>query len=65
MKVVANQRGYLGAIREPGDTFEVPDGTKGSWFDPVPEVPVAAPTKAGKPKGKPDPNDTGDDDQVI
>lgn len=65
MKVVATARGYLGAIREPGDTFDVPDGTKGSWFNPVADVPVEAPVKVGKSKGKPDPNDTGEDGQVI
>lgn len=35
MKVIATKRGYFGKLREPGDEFEVPDGTKGSWFQPV------------------------------
>ena len=35
MKVIAIKLGYFGKLREPGDEFEVPDGTKGSWFQPV------------------------------
>lgn len=35
MKVIALKWGYFGRLREPGDEFEVPDGTKGSWFQPV------------------------------
>lgn len=35
MKVTAIKQGYFGKLREPGDEFEVPDGTKGSWFQPV------------------------------
>ena len=35
MKVIATKLGYFGRLRQPGDEFEVPDGTKGSWFQPV------------------------------
>lgn len=35
MKVIATKLGYFGKLREPGDEFEVPDGTKGSWIQPV------------------------------
>lgn len=35
MKVIATKLGCFGKLREPGDEFEVPDGTKGSWFQPV------------------------------
>lgn len=35
MKVIATKLGYFGKLREPDDEFEVPDGTKGSWFQPV------------------------------
>lgn len=35
MKVIATKLGYFGKLREPGDEFEVSDGTKGSWFQPV------------------------------
>ena len=35
MKVIATKQGYLGKLRQPGDEFEVPEGSKGSWFQPV------------------------------
>lgn len=35
MKVIATKPGYLGKLRLPGDEFDVPEGTKGSWFKPV------------------------------
>lgn len=35
MKVIAKQLGFFGKLREPGDEFEVPDGTKGDWFEAV------------------------------
>ena len=35
MKVITTKLGYFGKLRQPGDEFEVPDGTKGSWFQPV------------------------------
>ena len=35
MKVVATAMGFDGQLRQIGDEFEVPDGTKGSWFQPV------------------------------
>jgi hypothetical protein len=35
MKVIATRLGYFGKLREAGDVFEVPDGTKASWFQPV------------------------------
>lgn len=41
MKVVANAIGFFGSLRQVGDEFEVPEGSKGSWFTPV---------KAEKPK---------------
>lgn len=45
MKVIASKLGYFGKLREPGDEFEVPDGTKGSWFHPVEQK---ANVKSGK-----------------
>lgn len=45
MKVIATKLGYLGKLRQPGDEFEVPNGTKGSWFEPVEQ-------KAAKSGGK-------------
>lgn len=35
MKVIATKLGYLGKLRQPGDEFEVPEGSKSSWFEPV------------------------------
>jgi hypothetical protein len=35
MKVIATQRGYFGQLREPGDAFDVPEGSKASWFEPA------------------------------
>jgi hypothetical protein len=51
MKVIAKQLGYFGKLREPGDEFEVPEGSKASWFVPVEKV------ESKKPKA----NDTGKD----
>ncbi len=47
MKVTATKPGYFGKLREVGDTFDVPDGAKASWFKPVVESNVPA-----KPKPK-------------
>lgn len=44
MEVIATKRGYHGKLREPGDTFSVPDGVKASWFEPT-QKPAA---KGGK-----------------
>lgn len=35
MIVKAIATGYHGHLREPGDEFEVPKGSKASWFVPV------------------------------
>lgn len=35
MQVVALKQGYFGCLRTAGDVFEVPQGTKASWFAPV------------------------------
>ena len=32
MKVIATAKGFYGALIEPGQVFDVPDGTKGAWF---------------------------------
>lgn len=33
-KATATERGYFGVIREPGETFDVPDGTEScTWFN--------------------------------
>lgn len=36
MRVVASKVGYFNdTLHQPGAEFEVPEGTKGSWFEPV------------------------------
>lgn len=68
MQVIATARGYLGAIREPGDVFEVEDGLTASWFTPV-ETKDKAPDKGGKQKSKrgadPALNASDGDDPII
>ncbi|MBN9642936.1 MAG: hypothetical protein J0I68_30705 [Achromobacter sp.] len=52
MRVIAIAQGYGGkdkhALREPGDQFEVPDGSKASWYEPVEEEAAPAGGKKGK-----------------
>lgn len=45
MKVIALKQGYFGKLRQPDDQFEVPDGTKGSWFQPVKQEAAAKGSK--------------------
>ena len=35
MKVIAIKQGYFGKLRAVGDEFEVPEGSKALWFQPV------------------------------
>lgn len=52
MKVIATKTGFDGKrIRNPGDEFEMPDGSKASWFVPVE---AKAETKPKKAAGKPE-----------
>ena len=54
MKVIALKQGYFGKLREPGDKFEVPDGIKASWFEPVDGAKQEAkPAKPAKPADDP------------
>lgn len=48
MQVIATKQGYHGKLRATGDKFEVPDGSKATWFVPVEAV------KEAKPKAKAD-----------
>lgn len=42
MKVIALKDGFFdGSRQRAGDEFDVPQGTKGSWFTPVKEPKVA------------------------
>jgi hypothetical protein len=42
----------LGALRSPGDEFEVPDGTKGSWFKPLADEAAQEPKAKQTGKGR-------------
>ena len=54
MKVIATKQGYFGKLRDVGDEFEVPEGTKGSWFKPVPaDEPEAKPARGRKASAEP------------
>ena len=59
MKVIATKQGYFGKLRDVGDEFEVPEGTKGSWFKPVEvaDEPEAKPARGRKAS----PTDPADD----
>lgn len=45
MKVIALKQGYFGKLRDPGEEFEVPEGSKASWFQPVEQKTIG---KGGK-----------------
>ena len=49
--MIATKTGYFGKLREPGETFEVPDKSKASWFSPVKTEPSV------KPKAKEAPDE--------
>ena len=44
VKVRAISKGFDGVVRNPGEVFYMPAGSKGSWFVPV-EKPAAAKAK--------------------
>ena len=53
MKVTTTKAGFFGKLRQIGETFEVPDGTrKASWFEQV-----AKPKAEPKPKAEGKPGD--------
>lgn len=67
MEVIATKKGYHIGPRKPGDKFEVPEGTKASWFKPTNAKP-AQQANTGKPQsGKPDQGkpDQGKADQLV
>lgn len=49
MLVIALKPGYHGKLREVGEKFDVPNGSKASWFQPV--APDKAPKQGGQSKG--------------
>lgn len=50
MRVIATALGYYGQLLDVGQEFDVPEGTKGSWFKPAgkDERGEPATAKAGK-----------------
>lgn len=53
MKVKALENGFFGQYRATGDVFEVPDGSKATWFEPVKDA------AADKTPTDPNPKKTG------
>lgn len=54
MKVVATAIGFYGGERRrPGAVFEVKDGTKARWFQPLEEAQKAKPKAAAKKADEP------------
>ena len=54
MRVIATKPGFFSYLRQEGDEFEVPEGTKGSWFKPEPaDEPEAKPTRGRKAASEP------------
>lgn len=49
MKVIATKPGYLGKLRAVDEQFDVPDGSKATWFIPASD---ADPEKSAKAKPK-------------
>lgn len=62
MLVIAKARGYFDGIREPGEKFNVPDGEKATWFDPV-EKPKEVKEPAKAPEGGKKAADGGKDEK--
>lgn len=61
MKVIATKKGYDGiVVREPGDEFDMKDGSKGSWFEPV-----KVEAKAEEPRGKTGKTGKKSDESVV
>lgn len=50
MKVIASKQGYHGALRAPGDVFDVPEGQRATWFDPAAAQEEKKPPKREKPE---------------
>lgn len=48
MQVIATAKGYYQKVRLPGEQFEMPDGSTGSWFTEVEKTPVKPAPKASK-----------------
>lgn len=57
MEVIATKPGYFGKLRQPGDKFEVPGGSKATWFVPVEQKAEGKKQAAAKPKEPADAKD--------
>jgi hypothetical protein len=55
MKVRAIKTGYFGKLRNEGDEFEVPEGTKGSWLEEVKQADKPEKAKKSDKSDKSDP----------
>ena len=54
MQVIATATGYDGqVIRKAEEEFEMPEGSKGSWFKPTVPAPKPGKPKADKPSDEP------------
>lgn len=51
MQVIAIKPGYFGKFRQTNDKFDVPDGSKASWFVPVEKVKAEKPAKTKEADG--------------
>lgn len=49
MEVITLKPGYFGKLREVGEKFDVPKGSKSSWFSPVEAPKPDNPKKNDKP----------------
>lgn len=63
MLVTALKPGYHGKLREVGDTFDVPSGSKASWFQPV--TPDKAPNRGKRSKNGDDGTATAGDGDLV
>lgn len=52
MRVVATKVGFdeSSTLRQPDEEFEVSDGAKGSWFQPIQQAEPERKPRASKPK---------------
>lgn len=61
MQVVATALGFAGSLRQPGDTFDMPEGSIGSWFVPVADPAETPPPPMMRKRGK---SPTADEDDA-
>lgn len=59
MEVIAIKPGYYGKLCQPDDKFDVPEGSKATWFVPVEQKAEGKKNAAAKPK------ETGDAKDLV